>query len=304
MANAPSLLKGSVGVAGQNQQPDTQLVQTLLNAVPATRGGPAPALDVDGLCGPITNGAIRKFQQMNQCLADGRIDPGKTTEKALLAVLEALGKLAAILGGSAAPAPPPPAPPVQAGPNSPVRRRFLAVVASLLPASGLTNGTKPAIGTNCGEFPGKVFGKVPVLLPNEPGAFKIKVKGAGTLFLTSPTTWWEQLAQEVDAQHAPARKCWVPFGANRPIPGDIYLLARHSNPLEFQHVGVIVSSTGSQWTTADGGQGNGGQFGFVKRTFQPNGEMQGEFGNKAWLKGWVDLDNLHAVAASAFPPNM
>ncbi len=302
MANAPSVLTGSVGFFGQNQPPDVQLIQMLLNAVPAARGGPAPALDVDSLCGPITTGAIRKFQQMNQCLTDGRIDPGMTTEKALVALLEALGKLAAILGGASAP---PPLSPVQAGPNSPVRRRFLSVVRSLLPASGLTPGTRPSIGTNCGEFPGRVFSKVPVIPPNQPGAFKIKVQGAGTLFLTSPTTWWEKLAQEVDSQHAPPRKCWVPFtGANRPIPGDIYLLSQHAKPTEFQHVGVIVDSSGSVWTTGDGGQGNGGQFGFVKRTFQPSGEIQGESGNKARLKGWVDLDNLYAVAASAFPPDL
>ena len=141
--------------------------------------------------------------------------------------------------------------------------------------------------------------------PNKPGAFKVQVKGAGPLYLTSPTTWWEQLAQEVDAQHAPQRKCWVPFaGANRPLPGDIYILSQHARPAEFQHVGVIVDATGVVWTTGDGGQGNGGQFGFAKRTFQPNGEIQGEFGNKARLKGWVDLDNLYAVAASAFPADM
>jgi peptidoglycan hydrolase-like protein with peptidoglycan-binding domain len=73
-------LKGSVGFGGRNQRADVQLVQTMLNAVPAARGGAAPALGVDGICGSMTNSAIKRFQALNQCYADakgrGRATPG------------------------------------------------------------------------------------------------------------------------------------------------------------------------------------------------------------------------------------
>jgi hypothetical protein len=107
----------------------------------------------------------------------------------------------------------------------------------------------------------------------------------------------------VDTQYSPAKKCWVPFaGGNRPLPGDIYLLAQYDKPAQFQHVGVVLDASGSEWSTCDGGQGNGWQSGAVKRQFQADGVITGEFGNKARLKGWVDLDNLYAVAQASFPP--
>ena len=94
----------------------------------------------------------------------------------------------------------------------------------------------------------------------------------------------------------------MPFvGGNRPLPGDVYLLSQYDKPGQFQHVGVILDASGSEWSTCDGGQGNGWQSGMVKRQFQPDGVITGEFGNKARLKGWVDLDNLYAVAQASFP---
>ncbi len=302
MAIPSSVLKGSVGFGGTNQNADVRLVQSMLNAAPAARGGAAPALSTDGQCGPMTTAAIRKFQAANQCPADSRIDVGGKTERTLLELLSQLGKLAALLGGAIA-TPQVPSGPVVAGPNSPVRQKYLATAKSLVPPSGLTQGgTGPKGATGCGEFPGRVFTKLPVILPGQPGAFKVQVQGAGTMYLTSPTTWWEQLAQAVDKQYTPAKKCWVPFvGGNRPLPGDIYLLSQYDKPGQFQHVGVIVDASGSEWTTGDGGQGNGWQSGLVKRQFQPDGVITGEFGNKARLKGWVDLDNLYAVARASFP---
>jgi hypothetical protein len=194
--------------------------------------------------------------------------------------------------------------PVPAGPNTPVRQRFLATARGLLPPQGqLTQGgSGPSGATGCGEFPGRVFGRLPVIPPGSPGAFSVQVPGAGRIFLTSPTTWWEKVAQEIDRQHAPLRPCWVPFAGNRPMPGDIYILSRHDRPGEFQHVGVIVSAEGSDWLTADGGQGNGWQSGLIRRQFQGDGTITGEFGNKARLKGWADLDTIHAVARASFPP--
>jgi len=303
MAVPSSVLKGSVGFGGRNQAPDVRLVQSMLNAVPQNRGGAFPPLAVDGLCGVMTNGAIKHFQSTNQCYADARIDAAAKTEQTLLTLLDQLGKLAAILGGTFVVPPAAPTGPTVAGPNSPVRRKYVETARSLVPPGGLTSGgSGPKGATGCGEFPGRVFTKLPVIPPGQPGAFKVHVQGAGNLYLTTPTTWWEQLAQSVDKQYSPAKKCWVPFvGGNRPLPGDVYLLSQYDKPGQFQHVGVILDASGSEWSTCDGGQGNGWQSGMVKRQFQPDGVITGEFGNKARLKGWVDLDNLYAVAQASFP---
>jgi peptidoglycan hydrolase-like protein with peptidoglycan-binding domain len=297
-----SVLTGSVGFGGKNQRADVQLLQTMLNAVPATRGGASPQLKPDGACGVMTNSAIKRFQSFNQCTSDGRIDVGGKSERTLIDLLNQLGKLTAVLGGGAATSPNPTGPGV-AGAGSPVRRKYVATARMLVPPSGLTvGGSGPKGATGCGEFPGRVFTKLPVIPPGQSGAFKVQVSGAGMMYLTSPTTWWEQLAQAVDREHNPAKKCWVPFsGGNRPLPGDIYLLSQYDKPEQFQHVGVILDASGTEWSTCDGGQGNGWQSGAVKRQFQSDGVITGEFGNKARLKGWVDLDNLYSVAQASFP---
>ena len=112
-----------------------------------------------------------------------------------------------------------------AGPQSPIRRRFMEVCKALLPAHGtLTAGQKAAgaKGTGCGEFPGRVFGRVPVTPPGQPGAFKVNVSGAGICYLTTPMTAWAQFAKAVDIQYG--ARTWIPFTSNRPFPGDIYIL--------------------------------------------------------------------------------
>jgi peptidoglycan hydrolase-like protein with peptidoglycan-binding domain len=301
MASPTHIIQRSVGLGGANQPADVRIVQKLINAVPAAKGGPSPALAVDGLCGPFTCAAISRFQAKNIGSADGRIDPGQRTQQVLLALLDALGLLAALLSGAAGPIsqPSPPA----AGSRSPIRQRFMDICRQILPPHGaLTVGAKSGPkGTGCGEFPGRVFARVPVIPPGQPGAFKVRL-GAQNCFLTTPMTAWEQFAKAVDQQYA--ARTWVTFGGNRPRPGDIYILSQYENTAMFQHVGVIVSADGNEWMTADGGQGNGWQSGFVKRQFQADGRIDGEFGSKARLRGWVDLDALFAVAVSAFPANL
>ena len=192
-----------------------------------------------------------------------------------------------------------------AGDDTPVRRRVVQLCQEAFPqTSGYIYFTSQhsGPGTNCGAFPGLIMGRYPVVPAYKRGAFKVKTK-TDLLYLTSPTTQWKELAEAVDAQMNPPKKVWVPFnGSNRPKPGDIYSLLQHEDRSKFQHVGIFVKEEGDTWITADGGTGeNGYQGGWNHRKFKSSGEIQGEKGNLAWVAGWVDLDNLHAVAREAFP---
>lgn len=89
-------ISASVGFGGANRFADVQTVQDLLNQIGVAQGGPAPPLAVDGLVGPKTTGAIRKFQQAQFGWNDGRVDPNNKT-------ITRLNQL------TAGPAPPPPA---------------------------------------------------------------------------------------------------------------------------------------------------------------------------------------------------
>jgi peptidoglycan hydrolase-like protein with peptidoglycan-binding domain len=73
-------LSASVGHGGRNLADDVRQVQSLLN-----EAGAAPALVVDGACGPQTVGAIRWFQEhvVHLPRPDGRVDPGGGTWTAL-----------------------------------------------------------------------------------------------------------------------------------------------------------------------------------------------------------------------------
>lgn len=80
----PKTITGSVGRGGKNYPPsDVMTVQYLLNCVPATHGGPAKELAVDGAAGPKTIAAIEGFQRKLGGFADGRVDPGGATLRAL-----------------------------------------------------------------------------------------------------------------------------------------------------------------------------------------------------------------------------
>ena len=82
----PKTIAGSVGRGGRNYPAsDVMTVQYLLNCVPATQGGPTKELAVDGAAGPKTIGAIEGFQRKLGGFADGRVDPGGATLRALQA---------------------------------------------------------------------------------------------------------------------------------------------------------------------------------------------------------------------------
>lgn len=82
----PKTISSAVGRGGRNFPPsDVMTVQYLLNCIPASRGGPIPELVVDGAVGPKTIAAIEKFQRSLGGYADGRVDPGGGTLRALQA---------------------------------------------------------------------------------------------------------------------------------------------------------------------------------------------------------------------------
>lgn len=70
-------------MGGSNAYNDVRTVQYLLNCVPQNAGGPAAELAVDGIAGPLTKAAIKRFQQALGGVCDGRVDPRGGTLAAL-----------------------------------------------------------------------------------------------------------------------------------------------------------------------------------------------------------------------------
>jgi peptidoglycan hydrolase-like protein with peptidoglycan-binding domain len=69
----------ATGVPATNARDDVFVVQGLLNNIDAAGGGASPKLVFDGLIGPLTVAAIRRFQQTQLGFQDGRVDPGQIT---------------------------------------------------------------------------------------------------------------------------------------------------------------------------------------------------------------------------------
>ncbi len=73
-------IQAAVGTSpARNNFLDVETIQSLLNQVPSDQGGPTPLLDADGICGPLTIAAIRRFQQTQLSFSDGRVDVGNKT---------------------------------------------------------------------------------------------------------------------------------------------------------------------------------------------------------------------------------
>jgi hypothetical protein len=86
-------MSGPVGVGCNNAKNDVFLVQSLLNAVPSNEGGPLIKLKADGIAGPLTVAAIRKYQQARTHIIDGRVDVHGATIKSLVMTLNDRGAL-------------------------------------------------------------------------------------------------------------------------------------------------------------------------------------------------------------------
>lgn len=80
-------MTGPVGTGGTGAKDDTVLVQSLLNAIPSGEGGPQTRLKVDGIVGPVTVAAIRRYQQACAYPVDGRVDVLGPTIKSLVTTL-------------------------------------------------------------------------------------------------------------------------------------------------------------------------------------------------------------------------
>lgn len=92
---SPVTITASVGAGGRNLAPDVLGVQDGLNDIEPPEGGPSPKLAVDGICGPLTIGAIATFQRRVLGWADSRIDP---TGPTLAALNERRTSVPAVLG--------------------------------------------------------------------------------------------------------------------------------------------------------------------------------------------------------------
>ena len=75
----PISISRSVGQAAGNKPPDVLIVQRALNRIDPSQGGADPKLTTDGLVGPKTIAAIRRFQARQTGVVDGRVDPAERT---------------------------------------------------------------------------------------------------------------------------------------------------------------------------------------------------------------------------------
>jgi hypothetical protein len=112
-------------------------------------------------------------------------------------------------------------------------------------------------------------------------------------------TAWEEYAKGVEKQRNAIGSLWTLYdGSKLPLPGDIYLLTvvfatERLKVGDFRHVGIVIDDSGSNWTTADSGQGNGNAMSYITRYSKADtGRIKGEHGDEAGLKGWVSLFNL------------
>lgn len=185
--------------------------------------------------------------------------------------------------------------------SSAIRQRLLEDLNKVLPCSYMDNNYKKITGgltkqggsyTTCGSLPGYVSAKL----------WEFKTGKMASLDILKRIT-----LNGTNNVRTKGNKygAWIEANlVDLPKPGDVYALLDYNKTNKkddvIGHVGVIQTSTGTDWTTADLGQGDGysGKRD-VKRPYKPvTGELYGESnqgGGYRILAGWVDLDKYYAA---------
>lgn len=117
------VISASVGAGGFNRPPDVRTIQSALNEVDPTDGGPSPTLAVDGINGPLTMTAIANYQKLKLGFSDSRVDPNGPT----LRTLNADRRTAPVASAGA------PSRRAQAVPTLPPNPFVIPVIESLIP---------------------------------------------------------------------------------------------------------------------------------------------------------------------------
>lgn len=173
-------------------------------------------------------------------------------------------------------------------------------------------GIKPKLGahtTTCGSLPRYVAKQlgIPQEVIRNTGKAKLKdgsIVAVGSLqsggtegvrIAAKPYNAWRTHGTLMNAMFAS-----VGMGADhRPLPGDFYALCSGTDPdNHIEHVGIVLECNGTNWLTADCGQGQWPDQSCIKvrrqydpATCQLTGEMtSGLVRNKRLLCGWVDID--------------
>lgn len=190
--------------------------------------------------------------------------------------------------------------------SSKVRQHMVKVCLDKLPKdpngfnyfAGTKKAGTAADVTNCNIFVGTILHYIPLK----------KRKVAGEI-PAKPRFDWQDYADQIDKEKQPVKPTFITYTAGLlPKPGDIYMLRATSgkNIGMIQHIGIVLKATGSEWTTADGGQrGNNDSYACRrrKRKFDGRGIIEGE-GTSAAVIGWVDLDRLASVIPEVFPSDL
>ena len=187
------------------------------------------------------------------------------------------------------------------GPITAVRQRLLDDLQKVLPCSymdqnyiKITGGlTKQGGGyTTCGSLPGYVSSQLwrykTGKMADMPTLTRITLNGTNNVRIKG-----NKFASWIEANLT-----------DRPKSGDVYALLDYGKTDKkvdvIGHVGVIQSSTGNTWKTADLGQGDGysGKRDVERDYKSASGELYGEHnqgGGYRVLAGWVDLDKYYAA---------
>ena len=206
-------------------------------------------------------------------------------------------------------------PPVNAAKKlTPIRKLIMDVCDAKLPKGTPFNyfaGSPKNDGanvTNCNIFVGLILQYL------QSDRRKMLKKIAGEPF-ASPRFEWNLYAAKLDKERKPAQSTWIEFTPGAfPKTGDIYQLkaAKDSEKNKnlkagmTQHIGIIESTSPNLWKTIDGGQkAKDGEPSYackrINRKYLQNGVIEGEFGEAAIVKGWVDVDRLVMLVPEVFP---